>query len=56
MKYNNKDLDIGKVGPCMVPGHPKEHVLELNPCWSAMRRFLFGHSFKEFLEEVNKKK
>jgi len=49
-----KKMDIGKSGPCMVPGHPKEHKLELK-CWSEMRRYLFDHSFEQFLEEVKRK-
>ena len=54
MKF--EQMDIGKTGPCMVPGHPKEHKLELNPCWSTMRRYLYNHTFEQFLAEVNKKK
>lgn len=53
---NFEEMDIGKKGPCMVPGHPKEHKLELTPCWATMRRYLLAHSFEEFLREVNKKK
>ncbi len=53
---NFEEMDIGKKGPCMVPGHPKEHKLELTPCWATMRRYLLTHSFEEFLREVNKKK
>jgi len=52
MKF--KDMDIGKEGPCMVPGHKKSHVLTL-ACWSEMRRFLFDHSFQDFLEKVENK-
>lgn len=50
-----KDMNIGKTGPCMVPGHPKNHKLDLNPCWSTMRRYLLDHSWKDFLTEVNRK-
>lgn len=50
-----KDMNIGKTGPCMVPGHPKEHKLELK-CWSEMRRFLFDHSWSEFLGKVKEKR
>lgn len=50
-----KDMDIDKKGPCMFPGHPKEHVLELK-CWSAMRRYLFDHTWEQFLAEVQRKK
>jgi len=56
-KFGNMDfkkMDIGKTGPCMVPGHPKEHKLELG-CWSEMRRFLFDHTFEEFLAKVKQK-
>lgn len=53
MKF--EDMDIGKIGPCMVPGHPKEHELELNPCWSTMRRYLFNHTFAQFLAAVKRK-
>lgn len=53
MKF--EEMDIGKKGPCMVPGHAKNHVLELK-CWSAMRRFLFTHTFEQFLAEVDKKR
>ena len=52
---NLKDMDIGKSGPCMVPGHPKNHKLELNPCWSTMRRYLLDHSFEDFLDKVKSK-
>jgi hypothetical protein len=52
MKF--EQMDIGKVGPCMVPGHQKEHVLELK-CWSAMRRYLYDHTFEQFLAAVKKK-
>lgn len=55
MKYKNKDLDIDKEGPCLVPGHPKEHKLKLTPCWSTMRRYLFDHTFDQYLEAVNNK-
>lgn len=51
-----KNMNIGKTGPCMVPGHPKEHKLELNPCWSTMRRFLLDHTWQEFLDKVNEKR
>lgn len=50
-----KKMNIGKTGPCMVPGHPKNHKLELK-CWSEMRRYLFDHSFDEFLREVDRRK
>jgi hypothetical protein len=52
---NFDEMDIGKTGPCMLPGHPKEHKLELK-CWSEMRRYLYKHSFQEFLAEVNRRK
>lgn len=51
-----EEMDIGKEGPCMVPGHPKRHVLELNPCWSTMRGYLYDHTFQEFLRAVKNKK
>jgi hypothetical protein len=51
---NLKDMDIGKSGPCMVPGHPKNHKLTLE-CWSEMRRYLYDHSFQEFLAAVRNK-
>lgn len=50
------DLNVGKLGPCLVKGHPKEHILELNPCWSTMRRFLYYHSWNEYMKEVINKK
>lgn len=50
-----KKMDIGKNGPCMVPGHPKNHKLELS-CWSEMRRYLYDHTFEQFLAEVDKKR
>jgi hypothetical protein len=53
--YSIANMDIGKKGPCMVPGHPKEHVLDM-ACWSTMRRFLHDNSFQAFLDEVNRKK
>jgi hypothetical protein len=53
--YSIANMDIGKKGPCMVPGHPKEHTLEMD-CWSTMRRYLFDHTWAEFLAEVNRKK
>lgn len=55
MKYKNKDLDIGKEGPCLVTGHPKEHKLSLNPCWSTMRSYLFDHTFDQYLQAVRNK-
>jgi len=51
-----KKMNIGKTGPCMVPGHPKEHKLDLNPCWSTMRRYLLDHTWEEFLAEVDRKR
>lgn len=53
--YSIANMDIGKQGPCMVSGHQKEHVLEMK-CWSTMRRYLFNHTFQDFLAEVNRKK
>lgn len=47
-------MDIGKTGPCIVAGHPQEHNLELG-CWSAMRHYLFDHSFDQFIEQVKRK-
>jgi hypothetical protein len=47
-------MDVGKPGPCMIPGHPKKHRLTLE-CWSEMRRFLFDHTWEEFLEKVKNK-
>lgn len=55
MKYKNRDLDIGKEGPCLVAGHPKEHKLLLNPCWSTMRSYLFDHTFEQYLKAVKDK-
>jgi hypothetical protein len=56
MAKSINDMNIDKVGPCMVPGHPKEHKLDMNPCWMTMRSYLLHHSFEEFLEAVKRKK
>jgi hypothetical protein len=55
IEYSISNMDIGKVGPCMVPGHRKYHKLELNPCWSTMRRFLHDNSWAEFMKRVEEK-
>jgi len=48
--------DIKDKGPCLVPGesHKGIHRLEL-ACWTSIRRYLFDHTFQEFLEESRKK-
>lgn len=53
------DTKYGHMGPCLAPGHSKEHVLD-NKCLNAMSRFFyndgkFGKSFKDFLDAVNRK-
>jgi hypothetical protein len=48
-------MDIDKPGPCMVSGHPKNHKLTLE-CWAEMRRYLYTHTFEQFLDKVNRKK
>lgn len=53
--YSISNMDIGKMGPCMVPGHPKYHVLDMNPCWSTMRRFLHDHTWDAFMKKVETK-
>jgi hypothetical protein len=55
IKYHVGNMDIGKMGPCMVPGHAKYHVLELSPCWSSMRRYLHDHTWNEFMKRVEEK-
>lgn len=53
MNYRSVN-DIKDVGPCLLPGHPKEHVLT-HKCWQKMRQFLFDHSFAQYIAEVQKK-
>jgi hypothetical protein len=55
-KYKSTDDTIyDEMGPCLVPGHPKEHKLGV-PCLSEMRRFLYPNkTFREFLEAVKRK-
>jgi len=53
MNYRSVN-DIKDRGPCLVPGHPKEHDLELE-CWTTMRRFLFTKTFQQYLEAVRNK-
>lgn len=48
-------LDVDKVGPCLVSGHPKEHIMEMNPCWMKMRNYLYDHTFAEYIEAVKNK-
>ena len=52
--YSLADMDIGKKGPCMVSGHPRYHVLSLE-CWSTMRRYIFDHTWDQFLRKVDEK-
>lgn len=40
-KYKSVN-DIHEIGPCLVSGHPREHVLEPR-CWQRMRQFLWDH-------------
>lgn len=55
MTYRSvNDIKNDEVGPCLVPGHPKEHKLSPG-CWAAMRRYLFNHSFTDYVKEVAKK-
>jgi hypothetical protein len=49
-------LDIDKVGPCLVAGHPKEHKMDMNPCWMTMRSYLHDNSFADYIRAVNRKK
>jgi hypothetical protein len=56
-KYKSTDDTVyGELGPCLVSGHPKEHVLEVK-CLSEMRRFLFPNkTFAQFMAAVNRKR
>jgi hypothetical protein len=55
-RYRNiSQLDVDKFGPCLVTGHPKEHKMDMNPCWMTMRSYLLNHSFEEYLEAVRTK-
>lgn len=37
MSFNN--MDLNKVGYCLLPGCPVQHPLQLD-CWSELRRYL----------------
>jgi hypothetical protein len=54
--YKSTDDTIyGQIGPCLVKGHPKEHVLDVK-CLAEMRRFLYpDKTFQEFMNAVNRK-
>lgn len=55
MRYKRVE-DIIRTGPCLVPGHPKEHVLEAR-CWQAMRHFLYDNKddFAAYIQAVKNK-
>lgn len=53
-----QDINIGQLGPCLLPGHPKEHVLKLE-CMSEIRRFLLddiNRQVTDLAKEINKRK
>lgn len=56
---STSDVEYGKMGPCLVPGHKKEHPLDVS-CLAAMRNYFyddgnFGKSFSQYLKAVEKK-
>jgi hypothetical protein len=55
IKYSIDNMNIDKMGPCMVPGHERYHILDMNPCWMTMRRYLHDHSWAEFMKAVETK-
>lgn len=53
------DTRYGEMGPCLVKGHKKEHVLDTK-CLAEMRSFFyndgkFGKTFSDFIKAVNGK-
>lgn len=53
MNYRSVN-DIKDVGPCLLPGHPKEHELT-HKCWQRMRQFLFSKTFAQYIQAVKDK-
>lgn len=54
-----EDCKYGKVGPCLVKGHPQEHSLDAI-CLNAMSGFFyndgkFGKQFSDFIKAVRGK-
>lgn len=54
--YNHKDITWHQIGPCIIPGHLAEHILEVE-CLSAMRRWMFPNkTWAEYLRAVELKR
>lgn len=52
---STNDTHYGKIGPCLKPGHPKEHTLD-EKCLQAMRQFLYPNkTFGQFIQAVKNK-
>lgn len=52
-----RNMAIGKNGYCLVPGHPKEHVLDTT-CWGKLRNWLYNNpngTQQQYINDCGKK-